>query len=163
MQLLIVPLIIYSFINPNLGLTIFIVIVALLEAWIVICNLRKVKVKNENNKYTSKEVEVIEKYRLFFQYPFASKMLSPIFSAIQLSVYIMVPLAIFKGLYVHALLIGVNYFISTNLAVILNPQFFLHDNLDKGRIKDPSQLLKYRYDMDAIDSALKKMYLVNKG
>ena len=154
MQIIILILIIFTFFNPNLGSWTFIVLSALLEVWIVLTNLSRIKVKNENNKYTSKEVEVIERYKLFFQYPFASKMLSPVFSAIQLSTFVLVPWLLYKGLYINAAIIGLNYFIAPQLAVILNPQFFLHDNIDKGKIKDTLQLLKFKQDMNAIDSAL---------
>lgn len=106
---------------------------------------------------------MIEKYRIFFQFPFASRMLSPAFSAILLSAFLLVPWFIIKGLYIQAILVGLNYFVAGQLSVLTNPQFFLHDNLDKGKIKDPIMIFKFKSDMDAIDSALKKMYLSNKS
>ncbi len=147
-----------SFWKPNTGSILFISFAFLLECWIFLANLQKIEVKNENNKYTSKEVEVIKRYRLFFQYPIISRILSRMFSGIQLSVFILVPWLLFKGVYIQALIIGLNYFISQQLALILNPQFFLHNNLDKGKIKNPSVKSKMTEDMYAIDSALEKMY-----
>jgi len=156
MQIIVLIPIVIAFFNPGIGSVIFIVVSALLELWIILANLSKIKVKNEDNKYTPKEVEVIERYRLFFQYPTASRIISPMLSAIQLSAFILVPWLLFKGLYIQAVIIGANYFVASQLAVILNPQFFLHDNLDKGKIKDPIQLLRFKQDMNAIDSALEK-------
>ncbi|MFH0936937.1 MAG: hypothetical protein V1808_01435 [Candidatus Daviesbacteria bacterium] len=162
MRIIILIPIIIAFFNPSLGSVIFIVVSALLELWMVLVNLRKIEVINTNKKYTPKEVEVIERYRIFFRYPTVSRIISTMFSVIQLSVFILVPWLLFKGVYVQAIIIGANYFVATQFAVILNPQFFLHDNLDKGKIKDPIQLLRYKQDMDAIDSAMEKMYLDKK-
>lgn len=162
MRFLILGIVILSFVKPTLGSWAFIIIVALLELWIVLANRSKIKVKNDNNKYTPKEVEIIERYRLFFQYPFASRIFSPAFSAIQLAVFPLVPWLLIKGLFIQAVVIGLNYFIATQLAVTLNPQFFLHDNLDKGKIKKPEYIAQFTEDMNAIDSALEKMYSPKK-
>jgi len=96
MQLLILGLVILIFFKPVFGSWTFIIIVATLELWIVLVNLTKIKVKNDDNKYTFKEVEVIERYRLFFKYPFASRIFSPMFSGIQLSVFPLVPWLLIK-------------------------------------------------------------------
>lgn len=160
MQLIILGIVILAFFEPLLGSWVFIIITAFLEVWVVLTNSIKIKVKNSNNKYTPHEVEMIEKYRIFFKYPFLSRNLSPIFSGIQLAIFPLVPWFLIKGLYIQAVIIGLNYFVATQLVVILNPQFFLHDNLDKGKIKDLIQEVRFRKDMEAIDSALKKMYLL---
>ncbi len=162
-MILILLLVATSFWKPAIGSILFIVVAFLLEGWILLTNLRKISVKNEDNKYTPKEVEVIERYHLFFQYPTACRILSRMFSAIQLSVFLLVPWLLFKGLYIQATIIGLNYFFSSQLAVILNPQFFLHDNLDKSKIKDLSMKLTMTEDMHAIDSALEKMYLIKEN
>ena len=158
-MIFILLLVAISFWKPVIGSILFIVVAFLLEGWIFLANRSKIKVRNEDNKYTPKEVEVIERYRLFFQHPLACRILSRMFSAIQLAVFLLVPWLLFKGLYIQATIIGLNYFLSSQLAVILNPQFFLHDNLDKSKIKDLSMELAMTEDMNAIDSALEKMYL----
>lgn len=162
MRFLILGIVLLTFFKPTLGSWVFIIIVALLELWILLANRSKIKVKNESNKYTPKEVEVIERYRLFFQYPFASRIFSPAFSAIQLAVFPLVPWLLIKGLFIQAIVIGLNYFVATQLAVILNPKFFLHDNIDKGKIKKPEFIAQFTEDMNAIDSALEKMYSPKK-
>lgn len=162
MRFVVLGLVILTFFKPVLGSWAFIIVVALLELWIVLANISKIQVKNENNKYTPKEVEMIERYRLFFQYPFASRIFSPAFSAIQLAVFPLVPWLLIKGLFIQAIVIGLNYFVATQLAVILNPQFFLHDNIDKGKIKKPEFIAQFTEDMNAIDTALEKMYSSKK-
>lgn len=158
MRFVILAIVIFSFFKPFAGSILFIAVAAILELWVIIANKNKIKVKNDNNKYTWKEIEVIERYRLFFSFPFASRQLSAAFSGIQLAVFPLVPWFLYKGLYIQAVIIGLNYFITTQLSVILNPQFFLHDNLDKGKIKNPKHIAEYTEDMKAIDSALVKMY-----
>jgi hypothetical protein len=158
MQLLVLLLIILTFFKPLIGSMFFIIIVALLELWIILANITKIQVNNDNNKYTLNEIKMIERYRLFFRYPFASRIFSPVFSGIQLAVFPLVPWLLIKGLYIQAVIIGLNYFVATQLAVILNPQFFLHDNLDKGKIKKPEQVIQLTEDMNTIDSAINKMY-----
>ena len=103
MRFLILGIVILTFIKPTLGSWAFIITVALLELWIVLANRSKIKVKNDNNKYTPKEVEMIERYQLFFQYPFASRIFSPAFSAIQLAVFPLVPWLLIKGLFIQIL------------------------------------------------------------
>jgi len=162
MRYIVLAVVILTFFKSTIGSWIFIALAAILELWVILANLTKIRVKNENNKYTPKEVEIIERYRLFFKYPFVSRILSPAFSAIHLAVFPLVPWLLIKGLYIQGVIIGLNYFVAAQLAVILNPQLFLHDNLDKGRIKDFEQILRFTEDMEAIDSALKKMYLSKK-
>lgn len=160
MRLIILFLVIYAFINTSVGSTIFLIIAFILNAYIFILNKSKakVKLKKSSKNYTQGEIKMIEKYHIFFRYPTASRMLSPVFSAIQLSAFVLVPLFLYKSLWIQAVLTGVNYFIASQFAVILNPQFFLHDNVDKNKIKDQKMLEKYKKDMQVIDSALKKIY-----
>ncbi len=162
MRFLILGLVILSFFKPVLGAWLFIAVAALLELWVALVNTSKIKVKNINNKYTLKEIELIEHYRLFFQYPIISRQLSSMFSAIQLAVFPLVLWLLIKGLFLQAIIIGANYFIASQLAVILNPQFFLHDNIDKGKIKKPEDVAKFTEDMRAIDSAIEKMYFTKQ-
>lgn len=163
MRLIVLAVVIYTFFNPDVGSVIFLGLAGLLDLYIFILNKSKIKVKlkKTSKKYTQEEIKMIEKYHIFFRYPTASRMLSSVFSAFQLSTFIMVPLFLYKGLWIQSVLTVVNYFISSQFAVILNPQFFLHDNVDKNKIKDPIMMERYRKDMHTIDSALEKLYSPN--
>jgi uncharacterized membrane protein YfcA len=162
MQFIILGFIILSFIFPNIGSWIFIIFIVLLDLWIILAHFSKIKLNNKNLKYSIKEAEVIERYHIFFRYPFISRILSQIFSGIQLSTFVLVPWLLFNQLFLQAFLIGLNYFIAVNLSVTLNPQLFLHDNIDKKKIKDKAHITEFTEDMLAIDSALKKMYSLKK-
>lgn len=162
MRLLILFLIIFTLFNAKIGSIVFISVALLTELWVFITNFSKIRIKNDDNKFTDGEIKIIEKYHLFFRFPMAGRVLSPMFSAIQLSVFILVPWLLFKGQYIQGIIIGLNYFVAGQIAVILNPQFFLHDNLDKNKIKDVDVRKDFEEDMHNIDSVLEKMYLSKK-
>lgn len=162
MRLVLLILVIFTFFNPKWGSIVYIVFAALMGLWVILANISKVQVNNENGKYTPDEIEVIERYHLFFRYPFISRILSTMFSGMQIATFILVPWLLFKGQYIQSVVLIINYFVTQQLSVTLNPQFFLHDNVDKGKIKDPVYLEKFVRDMHNIDSALEKMYLKNQ-
>lgn len=149
--------------KPFVGFLIYIYIAvyALMIIWILLDQKAGgVKVKNENNKYTLDEFQVIEKYYIFLRYPFVSRSLSAMFSGFQIAVFVLTPYFAYKALWIPAILVAISYFVSPQFSVKLNPQFFLHDNLDKGKIKDGHEFYQqYSTEMKAIDSTLAKMYL----
>lgn len=156
--LVILGFIIFTFFNPVWGSWVYIGFIALFEMFIVLNNSSKIKVDNKNNKYTPAEVRVIERYGVFFRFPLTSRGYSKLCSGIGMSAFIFVPWLLFNGLYVQAVLIGLNYFITGQLAVILNPQFFLHQEVEKRTDLLSEAYMIYSADMEAIDSALFKMY-----
>lgn len=158
MKLVVLGLVIYAFFNAVVASWIFIAISFLLITWIFLANRDKVEVTNKK-KYNEVEIEMIETYHLFFRYPTMTRMLSRTFSAIQMATYVLMVLLLFKGLIVQFFLVAVIYFFSQQYAVILNPQFFHHDNIEHNRIKDDRQRLIVKMKMYAIDSALEKMYM----
>jgi len=150
---------IFSLLNPTIGSSIYIIFLILFETYITFVQINKIKVKNIDSKYTHAEIEIIERYHVFFQYPIVSRFFSSVLSGIQLSTFILTPWFLLKGLWIQGILVGINYFIASQLAVILNPQHFLHDNIEKNRIKDQELKERFKRDMEILDSALKKMYL----
>lgn len=158
MKLVVSAFVIYVFFNPSLGSWLYLGLIILLMGWISLVSKQKITPKSPD-KYTPDEIAVIEKYPIFFQYPFVSRNLSATFSAIQLSTFILVPLLLIKMQYIQAIILGISYFFTAGYAVKLNPQFFLHDNLDKGKIKDFKTRWEFEMEMRAIDNALEKLYL----
>lgn len=158
MKLVVSAFVIYIFFNPTLGSWLYLGFIALLMGYIILVSQQKISPKNPD-LYTPDELAVIEKYPIFFQYPFISRNLSATFSAIQLSSIILVPLLLIKTQYFQAIILGISYFFTAGYAVKLNPQFFLHDNLDKGKIKDFKARWEFEMEMHAIDNALEKIYM----
>lgn len=163
MRIIILALVIATIWKANIGSIVFILVAFLLESLSFFANakLSKSKWNNKNNIYNQNEVYVIEKYPLFFKFPIASRIFSATFSGIQMSAFILVPWLLYGGLYVQAIIIGINYFIAGQLSVINNPKFFLHDNLEKEKIKDETIKKEFTVEMNSIDSALEKMHLNN--
>lgn len=155
--LIVICLIVFTFVNPSMGSIVFIIVAGLVEGYcgFMIYNNPKLEI---DNKYNSEEKAVIKRYHVFFMYPGASRMLSAFLSAIQLSAFILTPYLVWKGYWVQGIIIGLNYFLASQFSVPLNPQHFLHESLDKGKIKNPIFEEKARTEMKAIDSALEKMY-----
>src|SRR3989344_404072 len=150
MQVILIPLIILVIWKPFWGSIIYLVMYGMMIIWITQAGkYSQIKVNNKNNKWTDQEVKVIEKYNLFFQYPVACRILSTLFSGFQLAVFLLTPYLIYRGLWIPAIIIGVSYFISPQFSVTLNPQFFLHDNLDKGKFKEGHEFYKkYKSEME---------------
>jgi len=96
------------------------------------------------------EVAVVEKYHLFFKFPFASREFSGALSGIQLSTFIWVPWLFYNGFWVTAVAIGGNYFVASFLAMQLNPRLFLQQASGAAALYAQCELL-------AIDSALTKL------
>lgn len=154
MRFILIGLIIYSFWNPNFASLIFIIIVSLLELWLFMAGQSyKKRVLKDEEKFTEAEKRVYNKFRIFFNVPTFSRMLSPSFSLIQLAPIILTPWLLIKGLFIQGILIALNYFIANNYAVTLNPQFFLHDAVEKRN------KLEFKEDMGAVDSLLEKLYI----
>ena len=151
-------LLILAFFLPKYGPPMFICLMILTELWMFAVMKSKIKVKNSNDKYTFEEVKIIEKYPVFFQYPVASRQLSKLFSGFQISILIFVPLMLFRGMWIYAIIGVVEYFIVPQFAVPLNPQHFFIDNLSKDKIKDPEMKHKVAEDLKNLESALKKIF-----
>ena len=81
--------------------------------------------------FSSVEIAIIQKYNLYFRYPFTAISLSTTLSFIQLSTFIWVPWLLYNHLWVPAVLIAINYFISALLSRKLNPQYFLRQAVEK--------------------------------
>lgn len=159
LMLILLILLMLVFITPTLGSWLYIAIIFLLELVIILAGRNKIRVKNNDNKYTNEEIRIIEKWPLFFQYPMASRSFSSFFSGVQVLSFIFIPFMLIKG-YWPQMIVGIlQYFIAPQFAVPLNPQHFLRDNLTKGRIKNHEYKIEFEKDYKVLESALDKMYL----
>jgi len=150
--------------KPVIGFIVYLIVYGLMIVWILFVQTSsKIIVKNDDNKYTEQEIQAIEKYHIFFRSPVISRSLSAMFSGFQLAVFVLTPYLIYRGYLIPAIIIAISYFISPQFSVTLDPQFFLHDNLDKGKIKEGHKFYgKFKEEITSIDSALGKMYLKQK-
>ncbi len=161
MQFLVFTLVIFCFVKPIVGFWAFISFAAFLEISIVIANLSKFKVNNKNDKYNHKEEEIIRQYSFFFKFPSISRILSPTFSAIQISAVPLVPYFLYKSLYPQAFLIGINYIIASILAQRLNPKLSLQKSLGKVSLLNNQERQRASNELETIESALQKLNAEN--
>jgi len=159
-MILVLVLLTIIFFAPSFGSWLFIVVTVLLELWIMLLQDRKIK---NNGKYSSSEIEIIERYNVFFQYPITSRKLSRIFSGIQLSTFVFVPYMFILGNWIAGIIGVIQYFVVSQFAVTLNPQHFLNENMKNDNIKDFSFKMKVGTDLLALNSALEKMYRRSSG
>ena len=89
--------------------------------------------KPEPSNWTPEEIEIINKYRLSLQNPFAAKKFSGLLNGFRLCVIFWVPWLLWNELWIPAGLLVVNFFVTASLSVRLDPIFFLEDAVRKGQ------------------------------
>ena len=110
----------------------------------------KVKPEFLGSDWTEGERLVIRKYYLFFCFPGTFRQLSGVLSAIQLSTVLWVPWLLYNRLWVPAIILGANYFLSGWLSTLLNPQQFLHHSVARGG-------KEFSAEMSLVDSVCEKL------
>lgn len=105
------------------------------------------------SKYTKEEIEVIERYHLYFRYPLAAKSFSAGLSSIYISGIVIVVWLLLNKFWVLSGLVGLNALISALMQHKLNPLFFLHDAVERKDRKD------LKDEMVILDSVVKKFFL----
>lgn len=146
--------IILAFWFPLFSVVSFIVVVGIIEAMQLIAVYVSTSEVTDKEKWTEEEQEVIKKYHVFFGYPFGAKAFYNFFSAVKLSIFVWVPVLIYKDLWIPAIIIGLNYFVLINLLKKINPRFYLHEAVQSGKHE-------CAIEMQLVDSVIEKLYGVN--
>lgn len=147
---LIIGIIVWSFFKPFTASIVFLILFILFEGYVILLNYSS-KPTPDASKWSEDEITVLRKYPYYFNYPFTSKSDSSNLSGIALSTFIWVPWLLYNNLWLLAIIIGVNYFISTSLCTKLNPRSFLHDAVEnRGKMFLLSE-------MEAVDSVCEKI------
>lgn len=111
------------------------------QGWILLAHMLA-RPALDPTKWSPAELSALRKYFIYFRYPSAAKIFSGACSAIGLSAFLWVPWLVYKGFWIRAILIGLNYFLANGLAVNLNPQLFLRDAVvKKGKQTQLPELL----------------------
>jgi len=109
-----------------------------------------------NVTWSDGELAAIRKYQVYFTFPFASREFSSVASGVQMTTLFWSPWLLYKGHWILAVIVGVNYFVAGSLSMKLNPRFFLHEAVDKRRD------LRYLDEMVAVDSVCEKIIAAQK-
>jgi len=143
-------LFIYSLFQPYTAAIVYFLFIFLFEGYIFLTY--KIPKNNwDHTLFSDQEILILNRYKLFFLYPFASKSFSSLLSGIQLSAFLWVPWLVYNKIWLFALFIGLNYFIGAKLSVKLNPILFLHDAVEKKGQKE------YAEEMQIVDLISKKL------
>lgn len=150
LYLLVIGILVLSFFKPFTASIVFLVLIILFEGYILLLNF-SLKPTPDASKWSQDEIAVLRKYPYYFNYPFTSKIASSNLSGIAMSTYIWVPWLLYNNVWLQAIIIGVNFFISGSLSEKLNPMSYLHYTVEnKGRM----DLLS---EMKAVDSVCEKI------
>lgn len=154
-KLIALALIIFSLIN-SLGSTVFIIFIMLFESYIFLSHKSSKKYVINSLAHrislTLPEESAAKRYPLLFIWPMTSRGYSSTLSLIQMATIILVPMMLIKHLWIKGVIIAINYIIAGKLAVLTNPQFFLHDAVEKRK------KLMFLEEMESVDSIMEKLY-----
>jgi len=125
-KILIAAALVWSFFMPDWASTNFILVfVVAFEGYIALMSLlgrpSQIEPFTSPLYLTPAEVAAIKRFHLFFRYPYASRQFSSVISTIQLASIILVPWLLYKGIWIKAAVLGLNYYSIGYLAVKLNP------------------------------------------
>ncbi|MFT7591752.1 MAG: hypothetical protein ACI9UJ_001681 [bacterium] len=141
-----------AFIYPLEGSWAFLAIASLLEGYLLLLSWRKPSdTFGQNIQLTDKEKQLIDQYSLYFTRPHAARSLSTTMSLIALVGVVLFLWFLYQQLWLQAILVFGNYFLSQNLSAKLNIRFYLHDAVEIQHKEE------YREKMELVDSVCKKI------
>jgi len=146
----VVGIFVWSLFQFRQATNLYILTLGLLELYLLITSERGKKYIDKS-KWSDKEVVLLQRYNLYFRYPFTSKSLSKALSLIQLMSFVWIPWLLYNRLWIQAIIMGLSYIEAGARAAELNPRFYLHDAVEKRH------MLKYLQDMLTVDSICEKL------
>lgn len=157
MGIIAIVLAIIAAFNPDL-IWIFVLVVGLFELYTLMMSVRKAPElkKDFAHKLTSSELAMWKKYPTFLNFPITSRKMSSSLSLLQFVSIGLGVVLLFRGEYIWGILIGLNYFFAAPMAVKLNPQFFFHEQSQKG---DSEALANF----EDVSSTLEKLHRLPTG
>lgn len=141
---------------PKAGSIAYIVVAAILGGFVFGANRGGTAIDNSDTRFTAEEVEVIERYHLFFRYRMLSRYLSAAFSGMQLLTFLIVPFLLFKTQYIQAAIIAASYYFAGKLSALLNPKHFIAAKIRNAGEKNAAYAILLMCEMDTIDAVLDK-------
>ena len=140
-----------SFFYPTQASWFFVVFFVILEAYLFITSRNCKHSFAGNVHFNEGEKEIIEKYHLYFKYPYTAKSLSTSLSLIALSAIIWVPWLLYNHLWLQAIIVGLNYIVAQHFSTKLNIRFYLRDAVERLKQEE------HRKEMVLVDSICDKL------
>lgn len=128
---------IWAFFNPFYASISFIALIILLEGWFFLLDITKnpnLKLIKEKYNLNDGEVIIYKKYYVFYTVPTVSAKTSEVITGFQFSAIIWVPLLLYNGLWIPAIIIGLNIFLANYLSRKLKPLHFAYFAKQRERI-----------------------------
>ena len=144
-------LLIISFFYPLQASWIFVAFLVFLEGYLFLSSKKRKYSFSKDTCFNEEEQKIIEKYHLYFRYPFTARSLSTSLSFISISAILFVPWLLYNYLWPQAIIIGLNYFIAQLLSTKLNIRFYLHDAVERLKKEE------HRKEMMMVDSICEKI------
>jgi hypothetical protein len=156
-NILVIILLIMSFFYPLGASWVFIAFFIILETYLLVSSKRHENSAIDGVNLSEEEKQIIQKYHLYFRYPYSAKSLSTSLSLIALSAIIWVPWLLYNHLWVQSAIVGLNYIIAQFFSTKLNIRFYLHDAVEKLGHED------HRKEMLLVDSICDKILETRTG
>ena len=147
-------ILIWSFFQPSIASYVYLAFLLLFEGWLVSTYfLAKPKFVTESDKWSTEELEALEKYHLAFRFPFAIRTITSSFSAITITTFIWVPWLLYKHLWIPGIAVGINcVFLLTYFQIrCSDPRPYLEKVVNAGNFK-------YYDELEAVNSIYEKLF-----
>ena len=151
-RIIFLAILLYSFWNVNIGSLIFILLSSIVNLYLILTVLVfKPRLNTDWKKWSHKEIEIINRYRVFFCYPLASQSFSSSIASIYIFGLMLSLWLLLNGLWVQTVLVITNVFFAGGLRSRLNPVRIFHYAVEK------QHKLQYLEEMNDVDSVVRKM------
>jgi hypothetical protein len=150
MRIILLALLIWSFWNISLASTLIIILATIFNIWVYSAQYLG-KIEADPKIWSEKETQMLNKYHVYFLYPFASKFNSSFASAVYLFGSILVLWLLWNGLWIKVVIMVINVIASSFISVKLNPRFFLHEAVER------KHKTEFYDDMITVDNICEKI------
>ena len=125
-------LFVWSLFHPKIASYVFVGLAAIFVAYLFFIDITGKPIP-DSSIWTRDEIQALRKYHLAIKFPFVSKDFSCYLNGIRWSSFIWAPWLLWNRLWIPAVFLVVNFFVTASLSVRLDPFFFLSDAVRKGQ------------------------------
>jgi len=133
-------LFVWSLFSPATAGYAFIGITALFVAYLFFIDIIGKPKSPDPSIWDPEEIETLKKYHLAIKYPFGAKDFSCYLNGIRWSSIIWIPWLLWNHLWIPAVFLAVNFFLTASISVRLDPFFFLSEAVNSGHYQLAGEL-----------------------
>jgi len=132
-------LFVWSLVQPTIASYVFVGLAALFVAYLFFIDIAN-RPKPDPLLWAPDEIKVMRDYNLALRFPFGARDFSCYLNGIRWSSLIWVPWLLWNHLWILAVFLAVNFFVTTSLSVRLDPFFFLSEAVRRGQMRFAGEL-----------------------